>query len=170
MKEDKKYLNDLRTYIAKVSVLTVLSSFLICALIGFILMKIFYKGEITTTVVIIFCIIVCLLSMIVSAWLMWIGTGYLTKPLLEVSDVAKQVAEGNFKVRVKRKEKKYDGYIYTNEVDELARNINKMVAELDGMDYMRLFLVKYFQVKSSLEGMMLISGLSLSLYKELSDV
>ena len=137
MKEDKKYLNDLRTYIAKVSVLTVLSSFLICALIGFILMKIFYKGEITTTVVIIFCIIVCLLSMIVSAWLMWVGTGYLTKPLLEVSDVAKQVAEGNFKVRVKRKEKKYDGYIYTNEVDELARNINKMVAELDGMDYMR---------------------------------
>lgn len=137
MKKDKKYLKDLRTYIATVSVGTILSSFLTCAFIGFVLMKIFYKGEVTAPIVIIFCIIVCLLSMIVSACLIWIGAGHLTKPLVEVSDVAKQVAEGNFKVRVKRKEQEYDGYLYNNEVDELARNINKMVAELDGMDYMR---------------------------------
>ena len=137
MKKEKNYLNDLRTYIATVSVGTNLSSFLICAFIVLFLMKIFYKGEVTTSIVIIFCIIVCLLSMILSAFLIWIGAGHLTKPLVEVSDVAKQVAEGNFKVRVKRKEKEYDGYVYTNEVDELARNINKMVAELDGMDYMR---------------------------------
>lgn len=137
MKKEKKYLNDLRTYIATVSVATNLSSSLICAFVVLLLMKIFYKGQVTTTTVIIFCIIVFLLSMIVSACLIWIGAGHLTKPLVEVSNVAKEVAEGNFKVRVKRKEKEYEGYVYTNEVDELARNINKMVEELDGMDYMR---------------------------------
>ena len=137
MKKDKKYVSDLKSYIATVSITTIISTFLICALIGLILMSILYKGEVTTTVVIIFCITICLISTIVSACLIWVGTGHLTKPLLELSEVAKQVAEGNFNVRVKRKEEEYDGYVYTNEVDELARNINKMVAELEGMDYMR---------------------------------
>lgn len=137
MKKDKKYLNDLRTYIATVSIVTVLSSFFMCAFIGLLFIRTFYKGQATISIVIIFCTIVFLISMIVSACLIWIGAGHLTKPLVEISNIAKQVAEGNFKVRVKRKEKEYEGYIYTNEVDELARNINKMVAELDSMDYMR---------------------------------
>lgn len=137
LKTDKKYLKDLRTYIATISFGTILFSFLICLIIGLVIMKIFYKGEVTTSVVIIFCLVVYLLSMIASACLIWIGAKHLTKPLVEITNVTKKVSEGNFKVRVKRKEKEYDGYLYTNEVDELARNINKMVEELDGMDYMR---------------------------------
>ena len=137
MKKNKKYVNDLKSYIATVCIATIIFSLLICTFIGLILMNILYKKEVTTTVVVIFCITICLISMIISAYLIWIGTGHLTKPLLELTEVAKQVAEGNFNVRVKRRKEEYDGYVYTNEVDELARNINKMVAELEGMDYMR---------------------------------
>ena len=63
--------------------------------------------------------------------------GHLTKPLIDVSNTVKQVAEGNFKVNIKRRNTTDCEYEYINEVDELAKNVNKMVAELDGMDYMR---------------------------------
>lgn len=137
MKKEKKYLKDLRSYIVKVTVGTMLYSFIICGLISFLITFIIFKGKITLPILVNLIIIVFILAMIISTILIWIGTGHLTKPLLEITQVAKEIADGNFNVKVKRKNKKYEGYLYNNELDELARNINKMVKELEGMDYMR---------------------------------
>lgn len=137
MKKDKIYKWNLREYIAVVSIATLIYSLFICGIVGLIGMKIFYHGEITYALIVIFCISVCVASLIMSGYFIWVGSGHLTKPLVEVTNIAKQVAEGNFNVKINRRKVDKKGYKYTNEIDELAQNINKMVAELDGMDYMR---------------------------------
>ena len=137
MKKDKKYIKDLRSYIATVTIGTMLSSFIICWIISFSTAYLILDGRITSKILAALCTVVFILSISLSTYLIWIGTGHLTKPLLEISEVAKKIADGNFTVRVKRKKEEYEGYVYTNELDELARNINKMVGELEGMDYMR---------------------------------
>lgn len=133
----RKYRWTLRKYIAIVSILTLINSLIFSAIIALAIMKVFYKGDVSNEIMIIVSIIAIILSLIISGISLWIGAGHLTKPLVELSDAVKQVAEGNFKVNIKRRNTENCKYEYITEVDELARNVNKMVKELDSMDYMR---------------------------------
>ena len=133
----RKYKWTLRKYIAIVSILTFISACIISTLVTIGTVKIFYRGRITHEVMVVICIFILVLALIIAWFSLWIGAGHLTKPLIDVSNTVKQVAEGNFKVNIKRRNTTYCEYEYINEVDELAKNVNKMVAELDGMDYMR---------------------------------
>ena len=130
-----KYKWTLRKYISIISILIFISSCIISTLVIIGTINIFYIGQITNEMIVVICILI--LALII-AWIsLWIGAGHLTKPLIDVSNTVKQVAEGNFKVSIKRRDTTNCEYEYINEVDELAKNVNKMVAELDGMDYMR---------------------------------
>lgn len=131
----RKYKWTLRKYIAIVSILTFISSCIISTAITIGAIKIFYKEAITYEKLVLVCILILVLALIIAWFSLWVGAGHLTKPLIDVSNTVKQVAEGNFKVNIKRRDTTKCEYI--NEVDELAKNVNKMVAELDGMDYMR---------------------------------
>ena len=133
----RKYKWTLRKYIAIVSILTFISSCIISTAITIGVIKIFYKEAITYEKLVLVCILILVLALIIAWFSLWVGAGHLTKPLIDVSNTVKQVAEGNFKVNIKRRDTTKCEYEYINEVDELAKNVNKMVAELDGMDYMR---------------------------------
>ncbi|MFY9276425.1 MAG: HAMP domain-containing sensor histidine kinase [Clostridium sp.] len=133
----RKYKWTLRKYIAIVSILTFISSCIISTAITIGAIKIFYKEAITYEKLVLVCILILVLALIIAWFSLWVGAGHLTKPLIDVSNTVKQVAEGNFKVNIKRRNTTNCEYEYINEVDELAKNVNKMVAELDGMDYMR---------------------------------
>ena len=133
----RKYKWTLRKYIAIVSILTFISSCIISTAITIGAIKIFYKEAITYEKLVLVCILILVLALIIAWFSLWVGAGHLTKPLIDVSNTVKQVAEGNFKVNIKRRDTTKCEYEYINEVDELAKNVNKMVAELDGMDYMR---------------------------------
>ena len=133
----RKYKWTLRKYIAIVSILTFISSCIISTAITIGAIKIFYKEAITYEKLVLVCILILVLALIIAFSSLWVGAGHLNKPLIDVSNTVKQVAEGNFKVNIKRRDTTKCEYEYINEVDELAKNVNKMVAELDGMDYMR---------------------------------
>ena len=133
----KKYRINLRRYIVAVSIGTIFFSCLVSSLLVILGVKIFYSGEITRGMAGAFFLFILFMSVGIGSFLLWIGTGHLTTPLIEVSNAVKQIADGNFKVKIDRKEIKSDEYEYSNEIDELAKNINKMAAELDGMEYMR---------------------------------
>ena len=133
----RKYKWTLRKYIAIVSILTFISSCIISTAITIGAIKIYYKEAITYEKLVLVCILILVLALIIAWFSLWVGAGHLTKPLIDVSNTVKQVAEGNFKVNIKRRNTTDCEYEYINEVDELAKNVNKMVAELDGMDYMR---------------------------------
>lgn len=137
VKKNKKYKWNLRRYIAIVSICTLLYALIISSIPVIVGVKVFYSGEVTYNILIILSLIVVIIAMIIGGIFIWFGTGHLTRPLLEVNDAVKQVAEGNFKVKINRKERDYGKYEYSNEIDELSKNVNKMVAELDSMDYMR---------------------------------
>lgn len=47
------------------------------------------------------------------------------------------MADGDFEVNIKRNEQRRGEYEFTNEIDELAVNFNKMAKELKGMEYIR---------------------------------
>lgn len=137
VKKYRKYRWTLRHYLAIVSVGTLLWSFLLASSIVMGGMKIFYKGDSTHNVISVIVCLICIIAMIIDGFTMWLGAKHLTRPLLQVSETVKQVAEGNFKVKVKRREINNIRYEYSNEIDELAKNVNKMAEELNNMDYMR---------------------------------
>lgn len=97
----------------------------------------FYQGEITVKITVIMCILVCLLVAVIGSTTMWFGSRYLIKPIIKLRDGFRQVTEGNFQVAIKRNTNYRGGYQYTNELDELTENFNRMVKELNNMDYMR---------------------------------
>ena len=133
----RKYKWTLRKYIAIVSILTFISSCIISTAITIGAIKIFYKEAITYEKLVLVCILILVLALIIAWFSLWVGAGHLTNQLIDLSNTVKHVSEGNFKVNIKRRNTTDCEYEYINEVDELAKNVNKMVAELDGMDYMR---------------------------------
>ncbi|BBF43507.1 sensor histidine kinase [Lachnospiraceae bacterium KM106-2] len=75
--------------------------------------------------------------MIIGGFLIAFGTRHLTAPIIEVSNAAKEIAQGNFQVEIPREEKSNPSYEYVDEIDELADHFNRMAKELNRMDYMR---------------------------------
>jgi signal transduction histidine kinase len=68
---------------------------------------------------------------------MWFGSMHLTKPLQDITDAVKKIAAGDFTVKIHRNTKYRQDYQYSNELDELAENVNTMTAELNSMEHMR---------------------------------
>jgi signal transduction histidine kinase len=70
---------------------------------------------------------------------LWHGAQYVTNPIIRLREGVQKVADGDFSVQLGVKEscnKTEEGF-YSDEMDELISNFNKMVRELNGMDYMR---------------------------------
>ncbi len=126
----------LRLHFALASTLTLCISSVVCcgAVVGVVL---FAHIPLTKMSVVMMGIAICALTMLTGGLLLWTGAAHLTRPINELNDAVKKVASGHFDIQIKRKTKPDGDYEYTNELDELAVNFNKMTEELNGMDYMR---------------------------------
>jgi Osmosensitive K+ channel histidine kinase len=100
-------------------------------------MKLLYHGVITPPVIVTLSLLVCILTMVFGGVMFWFGSKHLTKPLNDISEAVKEIANGNFTAHIVRNEKSRGDYEFTNEIDELAVNFNKMAKELNGMEYIR---------------------------------
>lgn len=127
----------LRVYFSLMSISTLCTACILSFIVVLTGLKLFYHGTFTLPVVIFIGILVCCLTILIGGTMLWFGSVHLTKPIEEVSEAVKKVANGDFSVHIDRKVKKYDKYEFANEIDELAENFNTMAAELNGMDYMR---------------------------------
>lgn len=137
MDKKRKYLVSLRAYISVVSIITLCTSCIISVALVLVPMMLFYKGSYSITVVSIMCLIVCLLTMLIGGFSLYMGTAYFVKPLEEMGKVVQRISKGDFDARVERKEKENIKAEYMHELDELKANINLMAMELSGMDHMR---------------------------------
>lgn len=136
MQHQKKYRFHLRVYFALVSIVTLCTACLLsCGLVilGTVLL---YHGEVTIPVVIFLCLLVCTLTMVIGGIALYYGTAYFVKPVEEVNRAVNQITKGDFEVRVSRQHGGEDAE-YVHELDELKANVNRMGAELTGMNYMR---------------------------------
>ncbi|WP_160686935.1 HAMP domain-containing sensor histidine kinase [Clostridium sp. C2-6-12] len=135
--KNRKFRTSLRIYFSGVFITTLCTACIISYSIVFTMMKLFYHGEITMPILLVISLLVCILTMFFGGVMFWFGSLHLTKPLSEISDAAKKVADGDFGVNIIRNEKRRGEYEFTNEIDELAVNFNKMTQELKGMEYIR---------------------------------
>lgn len=129
----------LRIKLALTSIITLCS--VCCFVCLFVLLGFyyFYDGPITSRAVVVMCLIICTLTMAFGGFALWHEALYITKPIVRINEGVKKVAEGDFSVQLiqwKKHRGKYED-LYFDEIDELANNFNKMVRELNGMDYMR---------------------------------
>ncbi|MDF2486377.1 MAG: integral rane sensor signal transduction histidine kinase [Herbinix sp.] len=135
----RKVKMSLRLKLALASIITLCTA---CCMSCFLVVFVFcyiYDKPITSSVAIIMCLIVCALTMIIGGIVLWHEALYITKPIIKINDGVQKVADGDFSVQLKFKKshrKMLEGY-YSDEIDELADNFNKMARELAGMDYMR---------------------------------
>jgi signal transduction histidine kinase len=133
----RKFRITLRLYFALAATVTLCFACLISCALVILGVKLFYHEPLTSAAVILLCLLVCALSMLLGGIMMFFGSIHLTKPLEIVSAAVQKVAKGDFTVKIPRDAAKRGKYLYTNELDELSENVNKMVTELNGMDYMR---------------------------------
>jgi signal transduction histidine kinase len=98
-----------------------------------------YDKPITAAVAVIMCLIVCVLTMIIGGTFLWHEALYITNPIIKISEGVKKVTDGDFSVQLEftKSHRKLQEGSYSDEIDELAYNFNKMARELYGMDYMR---------------------------------
>lgn len=135
--ENRKYRMSLRIYFSMIFSMILSTVCIFSFVFVFAGMKLLYHGAINMNVVFIVCLIICVLNMIIGSVVMWKGSQHLTKPIGVMSKEVKKVAQGDFKAYINRNEKYRGKYEFSNEIDELAVNFNKMAAELNGMDYMK---------------------------------
>jgi len=98
-----------------------------------------YDKPITIVVAVVMCLFVCTFTMAFGGFALWHEAHYITSPIIKISEGVQKVAEGDFSIlfEFKRYHKRKKESQYIDELDELAKNFNKMARELNGMDYMR---------------------------------
>ena len=133
----RKFKAPLRLHFSLAAISTLCFSCLISCAVVVLVVKLFYRGSLSNDAVALLCLLVCALSMTLGGIALWFGSIHLTRPIDEVSQAVKKVADGDFTVRIPRDKARRGRYSYTNELDELSENFNKMASELNGMDYMR---------------------------------
>ncbi len=136
-KSQRKYRKDLRHYFAESVIVTVCVCCLIAVFMVGICLKIFYHQTLTPVLLFGICLIICCVTVCLTGISLFVRTKKITTPVTRVSEAIMQISEGDFKIRIPHSVKKREGYAYENELDELVNNLNKMVSELEGMDYMR---------------------------------
>lgn len=115
-----------------------------------------YHGELTIPVVIALCLLVCTLTMVIGGIALYHETAYFVGPIEEMDYAVNQIAKGDFEVRVPRRQQHRKDAAYVHELDELKANVNRMGAELAGMDYMRKDFVSKVshEIKTPVSAMM----------------
>ncbi len=93
--------------------------------------------DLTPLIVSALALFVCCLTVCLTGAILFVRTKRITVPITHVNDAITKITSGDFEVRIQNDKKLDDRYQYENELDELTHNLNKMVAELQGMDYMR---------------------------------
>ncbi len=93
--------------------------------------------DLTLLVVCILALFVCCLTVSLTGAILFVRTKKITVPITRVNDTITKIASGDFAVRIQNSKKVDARFQYENELDELIHNLNKMVTELQGMDYMR---------------------------------
>ncbi|QAA34775.1 HAMP domain-containing sensor histidine kinase [Clostridium manihotivorum] len=88
----------------------------------------FYVGEkdITQIVLLIITLIICAL---IGSITVFYVTKHIIKPIKQLSDSTKEIAKGNFDIKIKAK--------CEDEIGVLANNFNSMIEELKSMEYLR---------------------------------
>ncbi|MCM1193888.1 MAG: HAMP domain-containing histidine kinase [Acetatifactor muris] len=156
MKHQKKYRVRLRIYLAIVSIAILCAACLLsCGLV--ILGTVFlYHGELTLPIVVSLCLLVCTLTMVIGGIALYYGAAYFIKPIEEVNGAVNQIAKGDFEIRVSRSQQNSKDAVYVHELDELKANVNRMGAELAGMDYLRKDFVSNVshEIKTPISAMM----------------
>ena len=137
MKRQKKYRFHLPIYFAIASIVTLCTACLLSCGIVVLGTVFLYRGELTIPVVIALCLLVCTLTMMIGGIALYCETAYFVRPIEEVNHAVNQIAKGDFEVRVPRSQQHGKDAVYVHELDELKANVNRMGAELAGMDYMR---------------------------------
>ena len=135
----RKLKMSLRIKIALASIITLCTACCLACLFVVLGFYFLYDEPITSGAAVVMCLIVCAFTMIIGGTALWHEAIYVTNPIIKINEGVKKVSDGDFTAELdlsKLHKFKNDGY-YSDEIDELANNFNKMARELNGMDYMR---------------------------------
>ena len=99
--------------------------------------RLLYKHSLSSLGIHLAYFVSCGLTIYGGIKLMIFRTKKLVDPILSVRNMVEQVAKGEFHVRIPYERKPHGAYEYENELEELVEHLNKMAAELEGMDYMQ---------------------------------
>ena len=118
-----------RLKIAITSIVTLCAACFISLIIVFGSFFLFYNGHITHMVMGTTMLVSCGFAMLIGSSALWYISKFVTDPVLKISEGVKKVAQGDFSMEIMHKNQ--------DEIGGLVVNFNKMVRELQGMDYMR---------------------------------
>ena len=138
-KKNRQRRISLRFKLALASVIILCVSCGIAYFMVFIGFSFLYNGPITSTVALSMCLVTCAITMILGGVALWHSAAYVMNPITEISKGVQKVADGDFTVQLSfhNNHLKRQKEAYSDEIDVMASNFNKMTRELNGMDYMR---------------------------------
>lgn len=117
-----------RWKIAIISIITLCSAFCISFIFIHAIFYMLRDGEWDATKLWLFMISTCFMTMLLGGSALWYVSKFVTDPIIKVSKAVKEIAEGDFSVQIKS--------VGLDEIGQLSESVNKMVKELNGMEYM----------------------------------
>ena len=117
-----------RWKITIISIITLCSALCISFILIHATFLMLSDGEMNATEVLLFMILTCIMTMILGGSALWYVSKFVTDPIIKVSKAVKKIAEGDFNIQIEP-----EGL---DEIGQLALNVNKMIKELNGMEYM----------------------------------
>lgn len=137
----KRYRKDIRHYFSESVIVTIVISCLIAAGMVLTAARIIQSEarieRLTPRMLCVLSICLCCITISLTGVILYFRTRKITELVTRLNEAIMKIAGGDFKVRMKENKHQSKSYQYENELDELTENLNKMVTELDGMDYMR---------------------------------
>lgn len=126
----------------KLALASIIILFVCCAIayfIVFISFSYFYSGPFTHATALWMCLATCIFTLILGGVALWHSASYVMNPIVEISKGMQKVADGDFTVQlsINNIHRKRKDDFYSDEIDMMVKNFNKMTRELNGMDYMR---------------------------------
>lgn len=117
-----------RWKIAIISIITLCSAFCISFIVIHATFFIHSDGKWTVMELGLFMISTCVMTVLLGGSALWYVSKFVTDPIIKVSKAVKKIAEGDFSVQIEA--------VGKDEIGQLAVSVNKMVKELNGMEYM----------------------------------
>jgi signal transduction histidine kinase len=118
----------IRWKIAIISIITLCSAFCISVIFIHSTFFMLRDGEWTVMELGLFMLSTCFMTMLLGGSALWYVSKFITDPIVKVSKAVKKIAEGDFSVRLEP--------VGQDEIGQLAVGVNKMIKELNGMEYM----------------------------------
>lgn len=116
-----------RWKITIISIITLCSALCISFIVMHAAFFMFSDGKWTAIEVWLFMILTCFMTMLLGGGALWYVSKFVTDPIIKVSKAVKKIAEGDFSVQIESKG--------LDEIGQLAESVNKMVKELNGMEW-----------------------------------